>query len=585
MALDGSNESHSSTLGQSRLVLGLAQGVVLLLLVKAGETNTWPATDKHLIATLFVIAVLLPPTILAGLGQMRAAMLGLWTLAATSAVVYIVQHAFMREASTSDFDGAGILLLLPAALFVAYHLLAAAAHDRRPIAHFRTYFDISWKNGVQLALSLLFVGAFWLLLFLGAALFDLIRIDAVSELIRRDWFAYPASAVVFALAVHVSDMRVGLIAGARTLALVLLSWLLPLMTFFAVAFLCALPLAGIELLWATGNATALLLTSAGVLVVLINAAYQHGDPAAPPHAIVRAAARLAALALLAIVAIAAYSIWLRIAQHGLTPDRVAAVALVAVAACHALGYAIAALWPGRWMHPVELTNIATAFVFVFVVVALLTPIADPARIAVADQVRRLQSGIVSPEKFDFDFLRFRSARYGVEALKALAADKSNPRAQAIAVKAEAALARERQDPFKPELAPRDALAKLPVHPKGAQLPESFLTQDWNGVPYSPVLCANFDMPANTCEAFLADFDADGVAEIMTGNRHRLNVWRLSREKMWKFIGAIEPDECPGRTGETIVDALRAGRFKTIPPSIADLEVDGNRLRLQGCGPQ
>ena len=45
------------------------------------------------------------------------------------------------------------------------------------------------------------------------------------------------------------------------------------------------------------------------------------------------------------------------------------------------------------------------------IVAFFTPIADPARLAVADQVRRLESGRVAPAQFDFTSLRFDGARY------------------------------------------------------------------------------------------------------------------------------------------------------------------------------
>src|SRR5579862_9521094 len=47
------------------------------------------------------------------------------------------------------------------------------------------YFDISWNLGVQVALALLFVGALWLLLWLGASLFELIKIDVLRELIKK----------------------------------------------------------------------------------------------------------------------------------------------------------------------------------------------------------------------------------------------------------------------------------------------------------------------------------------------------------------------------------------------------------------
>ncbi|MFY0057026.1 hypothetical protein ABTP94_18390, partial [Acinetobacter baumannii] len=88
-------------------------------------------------------------------------------------------------------------------------------------------FDVAWKAGVQLALSLGFTLAFWLLLQLGAALFHVIGVKALSSLIGEAWFAIPVTCLAFALAVQLTDVRDGLIRGVRTVALMLLSWLLP----------------------------------------------------------------------------------------------------------------------------------------------------------------------------------------------------------------------------------------------------------------------------------------------------------------------------------------------------------------------
>jgi hypothetical protein len=47
MATSNAESSPSSSLGFSRLLLGLAQGRAALLLVKAGETHDWPAGASY----------------------------------------------------------------------------------------------------------------------------------------------------------------------------------------------------------------------------------------------------------------------------------------------------------------------------------------------------------------------------------------------------------------------------------------------------------------------------------------------------------------------------------------------------------
>src|SRR5262249_36324209 len=242
------------------------------------------------------------------------------------------------------------------------------------------------------------------LLWIGAELFRLIRIEFLADLIKRDWFSIPATAFVFACALHMTDARAGLVEGARTLALALLSWLLPVMTLFAIAFVLALPFTGLEPLWSTRQATAILLVASAALVVLINAAYQDGRYDSP--ALLRYASRAAALVLVPLVGLAAYALSLRVAQYGWTPQRVNACAGIVITGCYAIGYAAASL--RRRLAGIEATNIVTALAVLVVLLALFTPVADPAKIAVADQVRRLQDGRISVDKFDYEFLRFRS---------------------------------------------------------------------------------------------------------------------------------------------------------------------------------
>jgi hypothetical protein len=54
------------------------------------------------------------------------------------------------------------------------------------------------------------------------------------------------------------------------------------------------------------------------------------------------------------------------------------------------------------MKTLEATNIAMAFVVIVVLLALCTPLADPRRLSVEDQVARLETGKVKPEAFDYN---------------------------------------------------------------------------------------------------------------------------------------------------------------------------------------
>ena len=161
----------------------------------------------------------------------------------------------------------------------------------------------------------------------------------------------PATSLAVAAAVHVTDVRAGLVRGARTLLLVLLSWLLPLMAIIVAGFLVGLFFTGLEPLWKTQFAAGYLLIAAGTLVILINAAYQDGSEEHRPPLLIRYAASLASLvALVPLVVIALTPSHLRVEQYGWTTARIGSTACAIVAASYAIGYSAGGIWPGQWLR-------------------------------------------------------------------------------------------------------------------------------------------------------------------------------------------------------------------------------------------
>jgi hypothetical protein len=559
------------TAAVTRLAIGLAQGVLLFLLHHADDTKTWPATQPLLFAPLLVCVLMVPLIVLGGLSAMRRTPLVVWSAVATVLAAVLAVHAAWTGAAP-DRIGAGALspAVFPAVaalLFIAHHLIQPAEAARKPVAPYAEYFDLAWMHGVQLALSIAFTGVFWIVIALGGALFKLIGIDAIQKLTNEAAFAMPATCVMFAAAVQLTDVRAGLVRGVRSVALTLLAWLLPLMTLIAAGFLASLPFTGLAPLWKTKAATALLLSAAAHLIVLINAAYQDGTEPGP--VVLRWAARIAGVLLIPIAILAGYALFLRVDQYGLTPERVFAAAFVVVAGGYALGYAIAAIRPGSWMKTLEPTNLLMAVVAVVLLVALFTPIADPARLSVNSQAQRLEAGKVAPEKFDYQFLRFDSGRYGREALDRLKADK-NPdiakrAADAGAMKEKAYAPANRGPDF----------ANMKVYPAGKVLPDSFKTQDWTAND-SDAVCTFAGMQ---CAALVLDIDGDGADEVLLASGGSFDVFK-STGHGWRRI-AQASSSCPGLD---IDAALKAGTVRTEEPTARrDLLVGDQRLVLAPTG--
>lgn len=511
-----------------RLAIGLAQGVALFLLQKADESKAWPATQPMLYAPLLVCVLMVPLLPLAALSAMRRRNLLVWSAVATAVTAILAVHAAWVGAGPDRIGTSPLspplFLATAVMLFIAHHLVQPADAARQPIAPYTDYFDLTWTNGVRLALSLAFTGAFWLLLFLAAALFKLIGISAIGKLIGETAFAFPATGLMFAAAVHMAvqltEARAGLVRGALTVGLTLLTWLLPLMVLIGGGFLATLPFTGLAPLWGTKAATALLLAAAAALILLINAAYQDGGE--PPHLIPRMAARIAGLLLIPIVILAGYALWLRVDQYGLTPGRVVAGVFLLVAIGFTVGYALAAVKSGPWMKPLERTNPLMAAVCVLLLIALFTPIADPARLSVNSQVKRLEAGKVSAEKFDYAFLRFDAGRYGREALDRLKRSR-DPKIAQRAKEMGALDSRPIAQPEKPDF------GGVKVFPAGAKLPQSFVSQTWDAETRGSCIG-----PGSQCKALIFDMDGDGTDEVLLGVSDISDVFRLQNGR-WALV--------------------------------------------------
>lgn len=560
----------------SRAALGLAQGVALWFLISAARTHGWPATAPYLFAPVLAITLAAPVAAMMTLSSLRPATLSAWL----GAVVLFVGLVGLHEALRFPMSPTGPTLpgvrmsvgtAVAAALFIAQALAVAGDDARKLIAPYPAYFDVAWKQELQLLLSVVFVGLLWGVLWLGAALFDLVEIKFLRELITRPAFALPASTLAFACALHVTDVQVRMVQGARNLLHILLSWLLPLAVVLIVGFLAALPLTGLAPLWRTSHGSEIVLTAAAVLIVLINAVYRDGGDAAPP-ALLRWGASLAALALPVLVAISAYGLALRVAQRGWTETRIVAMTCVVVGACYAAGYAWAAIAGRPWLRRLEITNIATAFV-ILIAIATLATVADPARLAVADQVARLEAGRVSPDKFDFKYLRFDAGRYGLAALDNL---KTAAGANADAIRKQVEVTSALTSRYAAQPPSEVQLSAMPVYPAGKKLPDDFLQQISKPSSDNSRSWCLTNAKAN-CEAFITADAGGGEIIILAGQKDWENAWAFARDAsaIWQPLGTVNNAiHCP-----SVRQALRAGQYHWVAPQRNELEAAGRRLTI------
>ncbi|EHM03381.1 hypothetical protein HMPREF9946_00211 [Acetobacteraceae bacterium AT-5844] len=552
-----------SRIAAARIITGFLQGLAAYGLWYALEGNApaaWVLQNPKGFVLLCLLVLLLPLPVLLGLGHMRGRVLAAWTVLAGLLIILTGSHDLRQNATGALREPSlPLLLCLPPMLFIAHNLVSAADASRRWWPRYGACFEAAWRAAIQLALGGLFVSAFWGVYHLGGALFSLIGLEGLQRVGGKAWFYLPVTGMVAAAALHLADAQDRLTRGMRVLGLTLLGWLTPLLAVLTACFLLALLFSGPALLWDTGYAAPLLTVATATLIILINAVHQDGEAqSARP---LRWAAHLAAVVLPVLVMLAAWGLWLRIDQYGLTRDRVVGVAALVVLAGYAVPYIIAALRPG--MRLVEPANIAVAGVVVLVLLALNTPLADPSRLAVNSQVSRLLAGEVPAEKFDFYFLRYGSGRYGRQALARLQRHDD----PAIATAA-------RREGGTPGVAGAEAQQplRLAAYPADAALPPAIRTFMEGQVAY----CRGVD-----CVAMPLDLAGDGTVSWLVGPAgSAFWLFRQSPEGEWRRAENFSIGNC----GRQMLEAVLAGQLTLELPREREIVVAGQRLRSRNLAP-
>ncbi|MFA5678704.1 MAG: DUF4153 domain-containing protein [Pseudomonas sp.] len=427
------------------ILLGALQGALLWWLWHAAAQGVWPATQALWLGALLWSGLALPMAVYLTENAFLSKRRRLWTVALTT-LTYAFFGAYAGWMGTPletaehgvRFNALGAFGQVLAAAIMGFVVLPLVSGRERGRWHYPRLFALAWRNAMLCASVAVVTGLFWLVLLAGAMLMDLVGVDFIGELFSEPVFIFPVTGMVVGTVFAMGHARAGLLDNLRHFWLTLNAWLLPLILLFGVMWVVALPFTGLEPLFGTRSAAFILLWFAALAVNFLNCAWQDG--AAPPYPRWLATAiAWAWLALLVVAAVAGWALWLRIRQYGWTEERVWAVLVWLLAAGYALGYSLSlvpgAARGGGWLTRVDATNVPLAIFMVVALALMASPLADPRRLAVESQVARLHQGSVEPDAFDYHYLRWRSGRWGMEALHRLRDDGND----AIASRARQAL--------------------------------------------------------------------------------------------------------------------------------------------------
>jgi hypothetical protein len=313
---------------------------------------------------------------------------------------------------------------------LALPLFQAGFHRTRFATPYAEVHGQAWSDAILAGGALVFMGAAWAMIALLAELFHLLKIDLLRDLIGKDWFGWTWSGAAFGAGLGVLRNELKILGTLQNVAMAVLSILAVPLALGLALFLVAMAISGPDVLWqATRSATPVLLTCAAGAWVLANAVLRDDDAAMSGNRLLRAAGLVLALCLLPLTVFAAVSLGTRVAQHGLSPERLWGLIAIGVACAYGLAWLVAVVggWKGgAWRGRLRQANLHLAAAVSLVALLLALPILDFGAISARQQVARLESGKVTPADFDYSALRWDFGDAGRRALAGLA-KSGNPK--------------------------------------------------------------------------------------------------------------------------------------------------------------
>lgn len=481
-------------------------------------------------------------------------------------------------------------LSLAALLFIALPWLQCRLAHGRWHAPYAELSGHAWQNALTLALAVFFTGICWAVLLLWAGLFELVKIRFFSTLFGEKGFYYLATGTMAGLGVLIGRTQQRAVRVVQQIVFAICTGLLPLLAFVALLFVCSLPFTGLQALWQTRSAAALLLSLMALLVLFANAVFRDGSAPPPWPRWLRLLVDAALLSLPLYAALALYALLLRVGQHGWTVERFWGVLAALIAAAHALGYAWATLRQrGQgWLPLLPRINAGLSLAVMAVLLLANSPLLDPYRISSASQLRRLDAGRISAAELDLDYLRFHNGRRGYQSLQALRGHPAFAGDATQRQRLESVLLRKSPYESDANLPLRDeALMRqqISIAPAGSAAPDAGW---WQALLDSQLPSGNCLHAGQQCVAIVRDLDGDGLDDALLcqlpASAHSSALCHLhakdAADGPWKnqgilYLSAASLSKSPQQHQEAAAafhDALRAGAIAQHPQRWPNISV-------------
>lgn len=576
-----------------RLILagiGLVQGVCLFVLTQYGRTWLGMAAPREAITLLVLVA---PPTFYLCYAGKR------WVAAASfsagiAAVLALLHFWTMFPAADGPSrSGNGLSIALASAfvvIFVATPFFQVWMEQRQWRFPYERLFDHSWNNGLELIAAGVFTATLWLLLLLWAALFRMVNISFFGDVFAASWFVWPVSGMAAGFGVAAFREQERVLRSMRALVFALIDALAPVLPTAAILFLLLLPFAGLETLWRTGFATAILLTVIGIAVILANTLARDGAAGPAPSRVSLWPVSLLMVLSPVFTVFAFYATIARIVQYGLSPERFYALLLIAIAGLYAVVYAYAVLrHRSGWGQAIRHYNPALAALTAVAALLIMSPLADSRRISAYAQYYRLTEGYIDAAAFDYGYLKYRLGPPGRRALERIRADSGRADREQVR-KRLAALDATRTYPewltaqreFEAIRIAREfglLVDYLLVLPEGTRLPDGVERLLVNDRPELLKWC--HARPFDRCAIVVADLSGDPSPEIVIArhwNRRHVEFEAYRRAKDgWR---AYDRWSAPADRAQAIWTAMKENKILVVPPAHRVLRIGEDTVPIE-----
>ena len=410
--------SPAMQMAQRRIMLfclGFVSGLVLWLLAENWDNPKLPAALYLALMGFFGSYATLCLALI-GPVSVRRAMVGALILAVPFTA--LMSLAGLRyELATDVLDNTILVSVSLLLMIVATPFLIVSLQDRHAWETYVALFETAWALTIRYLLAWIFVGLFWSMMFLSDALLSLVNVQIIEWLMDIDWLNFALTGGVLGLAMAVIfELRATV---SPYLLLRLLRLLVVPVLAVVTLFLAAIPLRGLSQVFGEFSAAATLMSVALVMITLVAVVLERDDDRMRDSVTISISTQLLALLLPLVTGLAGWSIWMRVAEYGWTPDRVLAACVSAILLGYGALYALSVLRRSGWAARIRQANVGLAVVTLVISAAFLTPILNTDRIAANSQVARFLDGRLQMDDLPLWEMQNDWGRAGLQAIMAL----------------------------------------------------------------------------------------------------------------------------------------------------------------------